>query len=94
MTLLASLDLSSNRLNTLAHLRPLARLPALVSLRAAANPLALLPNYRRRVIARGALHSPGHLAVDHLRSDSSTTDNETVVDQSLDRATNSRPRES
>ena len=51
MTLLASLDLSSNRLSTLAHLRPLARLHALVSLRAAANPLALLPNYRRRVIA-------------------------------------------
>ncbi|KAJ1475781.1 hypothetical protein T484DRAFT_1827241 [Baffinella frigidus] len=36
---------------TLAQLRSLTALPSLVTLKSGGNPLALLPNYRRRVIA-------------------------------------------
>ena len=52
LSLLTSLDLSSNQLRLMGQLAPLEPIPLLSVLRLAGNPLSLLPNYRPRVIGR------------------------------------------
>ena len=52
MSLLTSLDLSSNNLKLMGELAPLEPVPFLSVLKLAGNPITLLPNYRPRVICR------------------------------------------
>ena len=52
MSLLTSLDLSSNSLKLMGQLAPLEPIPFLSVLKLAGNPITLLPNYRPRVVCR------------------------------------------
>lgn len=52
MSLLTSLDLSSNSLKLMGQLAPLEPIPFLSVLKLAGNPITLLPNYRPRIVCR------------------------------------------